>query len=71
MSPANSEETGGGVTTVHHEPQARGVYEIQHVVERGSQAVDVLAIKRSDETLIELVIWRGGLVLCARWPAPD
>ena len=39
---------------VHHQTQGRGIYKIEDVVERGSQTVDVLAIERSDEALVEL-----------------
>ena len=38
---------------VHHQAQGGGVYEVEHIVERGGQAVDVLAIERRDEALVE------------------
>ena len=39
---------------VHHQPHSSGIDIIEHVIQRGSQTVDVLAIERSDEALIEL-----------------
>src|SRR5450432_1057041 len=51
-------QPGGGRRSardlVHNQPNTRGIDEIQHVIERGSQAVDVFAIERRDEGLIEL-----------------
>jgi hypothetical protein len=42
-----------GADFVHDETQGRGVDEIEHVIEGGRQAVDILAIEGSDEALVE------------------
>src|SRR5579864_1207598 len=39
---------------IHHKADAGGIDEVENVIERGSQTVDVFAIERSDEGLVKL-----------------